>query len=107
MLNALYRQRFTHDLNGFMPAARVESVLAAVDYCEVATGLPYEDIARPYYKILLTGKELKGEQLLLLLDSARRLCLTFAVFVDELLLPWVLTEHPPLVDQFTQMFAAA
>jgi hypothetical protein len=107
MLNALCRQRFTYDLRLIIPAAQVESVLDAVDYCEVATGLPYDDIARPYYRILLTGKELKGEQLLLLLDSARRLCLTFAVFVDELLLPWVLTDHPPLVDQFTQMFAAA
>lgn len=107
MLNALYRQRFTYDLRLIIPAARVESVLDAVDYCEVATGLPFDDIARPYYRILLTGKELKAEQLLLLLDSARRLCLTFAVFVDELLLPWVLSEQLPLVDQFTQMFAAA
>lgn len=107
MLNALCRQRFSNDLRLIVPPVRVESVLEAVDYCEVATGLPYDDIARPYYKILLTGKELKGEQLLQLLDSARRLCLTFAVFVDELLLPWVQSEQPPLVDQFTQMFAAA
>lgn len=107
MLTTLSRQRFASDLRYILPAARVDDALAAVDYCEEATALPYEDIAQPYLKILTTGKELRPEQLLMLLDGSQRLCLTFAVFVDELLLPWLRSQQQPLVDQFAKIFAAA
>lgn len=103
------REQCRQQLSLILPdAPAVLDALSAIDICELATGMPFVDIAAPYRKIIIAGKVLQAPQLLSLIEWAKRLNLCFAEFVDVHVLPLMLQAGPVLLQQLQViLFAAA
>jgi hypothetical protein len=90
-----YREQLVTQLRRVLPtSAAVEQALEALDYGHFITDLPLRDIAEPFVQLILAGGKLHAELLAYNLEQARKHRMTWAEYVQEHLLPYVLAGVP-------------
>jgi hypothetical protein len=86
-----------------LPAEQVDEQLAILERCQLATFLPYEDVAEPYLHLVKCGHVLTERQLRQLLQWSVRLVMTFEQFVQWYVLPFALQGGRGLVSELNQI----
>jgi hypothetical protein len=90
-----YRAELLKKLRLLLPTQiAVAQAIEALDHAEFITQLPPAEIADPYLDLLAAGGKLHAELLAFNIEAARRHGMEWRVYVDELLLPYVLAGVP-------------
>jgi hypothetical protein len=111
MLSALHSLTDYHQTNTrrqlqlILPAAEVPVAMDAIEHCYEHTCLPWQEISPPYLQIIVvTGKALSGPQLQQLLEWAPRLAIDWAGFVSHFVMPYLLRDGLPLLQELNTLF---